>query len=73
MIMIEPTLFDQRVQTNLIEYAQRRDANKKTEIKWRNLDEAMVYFKKRHPWNTWDEETLTWMRVRNASSRRMLL
>lgn len=73
MIMIEPTLFDQRVQTNLIEYAQRRDANKKSEIKWRNLDEAMTYFKKRHPWNTWDEEILTWMRVRDASSRHMLL
>lgn len=64
MIVIEPMLFDRAVQSEFLALKDRTSSyNKKRTVLWKDVEEAMVFHKKRQPWNTWAEETLQWMAV----------
>jgi len=61
MILLEPILFDRRVESHFIEFTNRvHKYNKKREHIWQNVDEAMSYHLKRPPWRAWDREVLRW-------------
>ncbi|TCD62126.1 hypothetical protein EIP91_007301 [Steccherinum ochraceum] len=61
-ILIEPLLFDRRVEAPFRDFTNRVHVyNKKREHLWQNVDEAIAYHTKKHPWNTWDLEVLRWM------------
>lgn len=68
-ILIEPALFDRRVESSCYRYVERirRSNSKRKGWAWRNLDEAMAQTSKKSPWKTWHPDVMEWVRVRLSS------
>lgn len=65
-ILIEPILFDRRIESDFIDFTKRvHRYNKKREHTWQSIDEAMAYHIKRPPWDAWDLDVLRWTSVSN--------